>query len=126
MKNTLYSLIGAACLATGCATAHYEARDLNKVHPSRIEDANLRAKSPVLFNLSGESRNNLSYEETKTRDFQTVRNGRLSRRKHLSELNKTYCQYFKDNLSFYVVCQKREFEAYVKYLIKTVIIERGR
>jgi len=68
----------------------------------------------------------LSYYEIKDRVFKTVRLGKLAKRKHLSRKNKTYYQYFKDNLSFYVICQEGEFEDYIKYLIKTVIIEKGR
>ncbi len=68
----------------------------------------------------------LSYFETKDRAFKTVRLGKLAKRKHLSKKNKTYCQFFKDNLSFYVICHEKEFKEYVKCLIKTVIIEKGR
>lgn len=68
----------------------------------------------------------LDYYETKDRAFRTVKLGRLAKRKHLSRENKTYYQYFKDNLSFYVVCQEREFEDYINCLIRTVIIEEGR
>jgi len=68
----------------------------------------------------------LDYYETKDRAFKTVRLGKLAKRKHLSKKCKTYYQYFKDNLSFYVICQEKEFEDYIKYLIRTVIIEKGR
>ncbi len=68
----------------------------------------------------------LNYYETKDRAFKTARLGKLAKRKHLSKKNKTYCLYFKDNLSFYVICQEKEFEDYIKCLIKTVIIEQGR
>ncbi len=68
----------------------------------------------------------LNYFDTKERMFKTVRLGNLAGRKHLSRENKTYYQYFNDNLSFYVICQEIEFESYIKYLIRTVIIERGR
>ena len=68
----------------------------------------------------------LSYYETKERAFSTVRLGKLAKRKHLSKDYKTYNQYFKDNLSFYVICKERQFENYMKYMIKTVIIEEGR
>ena len=68
----------------------------------------------------------LDYYETKHRAFGTARLGKLSKRKHLSKRDKTYYHYFKDNLSFYVICQEKEFEDYIKCLIRTVIIERGR
>ena len=68
----------------------------------------------------------LNYNEAKDRAFETVRRGNLAKRKHLSKENKTYYSYFKDNLSFYVICQEKEFEEYIKILIKTVIIEEGR
>ncbi len=68
----------------------------------------------------------LDYYETKDRAFKTVRLGKLSKRKHLSKKNKTYYHYYQDNLSFYVICFEKEFDKYVKYLIRTVIIERGR
>lgn len=68
----------------------------------------------------------LNYYETKDRAFKTVKLGKLAKRKHLSRENKTYYQYFKDNLSFYVICQEREFEDYINCLIRTVIIEEGR
>ena len=67
----------------------------------------------------------LSYYETKDRAFRTVRLGKRAR-KHKSGKNKTYCCYFKGNLSFYVICQEKEFEDYTKCLIRTVIIEEGR
>jgi len=69
---------------------------------------------------------NLNYYETKERTFKTVKNKKLAKRKHLSKHNKTYYQYFKDNLSFYVVCKEKEFKDYTKILIKTIIIEKGR
>ncbi len=69
---------------------------------------------------------NLDYYETKNRAFKTVRLGRLAKIKHLSKKNKIYYNYFKDNLSFYVICQEKEFEKYTKCLIRTVIIEEGR
>ena len=68
----------------------------------------------------------LDYYETKSRAFETVRFGKLSIRKHLSKKNKTHYHYFKDNLSFYVICEEKEYEDYIKCLIKTVIIETGR
>lgn len=67
----------------------------------------------------------LDYYTTKERSFETVKLGKLAKRKHLSK-NKTYYSYFKDNLSFYVICKEKEFDKYVKILIKTVIIETGR
>ena len=68
----------------------------------------------------------LNYYETKEMVFKTVRNGKLAKRKHLSKNYKTYYHYFKENLSFYVICQVKEFEDYIKYIIRTVIIEWGR
>ena len=68
----------------------------------------------------------LNYYETKERAFKTVKSGKSPKRKHLSGKNKTYYLYFKDNLSFYVICQENEFKDYVKCLIRTVIIEEGR
>ena len=68
----------------------------------------------------------LDYYETKDRAYATVRKGNLAKRKHISKYNKTYYQYFKDNLSFYVICQEKEYEKYVKILIRTIIIEEGR
>ena len=72
------------------------------------------------------SEGGLDYYETKDRAFKTARLSKLAKRKHLSKKNKTYYHYFKDNLSFYVICQEREFEEYIKCLIRTVIIEQGR
>ena len=68
----------------------------------------------------------LGFEETKERAFNAVRNGNVSARKHRSRREKTYYCYFKDNLSFYVMCQEKEYDDYVKVLIKTIIIEEGR
>ena len=68
----------------------------------------------------------LDYYETKERAFRTVMTGKSAKRKHVSKKNKTYYCYFKDNLSFYVICQEKEFEKYIKCLIRTVIIEEGR
>ena len=70
-------------------------------------------------------RYNLDYYETKERAFDAVRKGRSSK-KHLSKNHKTYYKYYKDNLSFYVVCKEKEFEDYIRCVIKTVIIEKGR
>ena len=68
----------------------------------------------------------LDYYETKERAFTTVRLGKSPKRKHLSKKNKTHYFYFKDNLSFYVICREKECETYIKSLIRTVIIEKGR
>ncbi len=68
----------------------------------------------------------LDYSEAKERAFETVRRGNQAKWKHLSEKNTTYCSYFPDNLSFYVICEIREFEDCVRALIHTVIIEYGR
>ena len=68
----------------------------------------------------------LSYYECKERIFKTVRLGKLAKRKHLSKNNITYCNYFSDNLSFYVICYEKDFGKFIKIQIKTVIIEKGR
>ena len=68
----------------------------------------------------------LDYYDTKNRVFETAKLGKLSKRRHLSKKNKTYFRYFKDNLSFYVICREKKFGDYIKCLIRTVIIERGR
>ena len=68
----------------------------------------------------------LSYYECKDRAFKTVRLGKLAKRKHLSKRYVTYYNYFKDNLSFYVVCYEKDFDNFIKTLIKTVVIEEGR
>ena len=68
----------------------------------------------------------LDHYETKERAFRAVRIGNKSKRKHLSKRNLTYYHYFKDNLSFYVICKEKEFDDYIKVLIKTIIIEEGR
>jgi len=68
----------------------------------------------------------LNYYETKDRAFKTARLGKQAKRKHLSRKNKTYHHYFQDNLSFYVICEEKEFEEYTKCLVRTVIIEQGR
>lgn len=68
----------------------------------------------------------LDYYETRSRVFQTVREGHLSIRKHLSKIHKTYHKYFNDNISFYVVCKEKEYKDCIKCLIKTIIIEVGR
>lgn len=84
-------------------------------------------ESHALFRMLGRGMKfGLDYYETKERVFNTVRLGKLARWKHLSKTHKTYHQYFKDNLSFYIVCKERVFENYKKFLIKTVIIERGK
>ena len=68
----------------------------------------------------------LNYYECKDRAFKTVRLGNLAKRKHLSKNYIAYYNYFHDNLSFYVICDERDFDDFVKVLIKTVIIEKGR
>lgn len=72
------------------------------------------------------AKHGLSYYECKDRAFKTVRIGNSAKRKHLSKNYKTYYSYFKDNLSFYVICQERAYDKFIKVLIKTVIIEKGR
>ena len=68
----------------------------------------------------------LNLHETQQRAFQTVRAGKCSHHKHKSKYHTTYYSYSNDNLSFYVICKEKPCEDYVKVLIKTVIIERGR
>ncbi len=68
----------------------------------------------------------LDFHETKERAFQTVRLGSQAIKKHQSKQGPTYYHYFHDNLSFYVICKEKEFPTYIKTLIKTVIIEKGR
>ena len=68
----------------------------------------------------------LNYYECKDMAFKTVRLGSLAKKKHLSRNNVTYYNYFKDNLSFYVICQEKGFDEFIKVLIKSVIIEKGR
>jgi hypothetical protein len=72
------------------------------------------------------TRHGLNYYESKSRAFQTIKLGNLTAKKHKSRKGKTYYHYFKDNFSFYVMCQEKEYENYLKILIKTVIIEKGR
>ena len=68
----------------------------------------------------------LNYYECKDRAFKSVRLGNLAKRKHLSKNYITYYNYFQDNLSFYVICYEKEYNEFIKVLIKTVIIEKGR
>ncbi len=69
----------------------------------------------------------LGYEEARERTFSTVKNGKSARRKHLPKEmgDKTYYNYFNDNLAFYVVC-KEKINKVRMVKIKTVIIEEGR
>ncbi len=68
----------------------------------------------------------IDFYDIKQRAFETVRFGKLAKRKHLSKKYNTYYQYFNDNLSFYVICKKIEKQDHIKCFIKTVIIEQGR
>lgn len=68
----------------------------------------------------------LNYYECKDRIFKTVRIGNLAKRKHLSRNYVTYYNYFRDNLSFYVICYEKDYDKFIKVLIKTLIIEKGR
>ena len=68
----------------------------------------------------------LDYCECRERAFCAVKLGNFPKRKHLSKDNITSYQYFKDNLSFYVICQEKDCSTYIQVLIKTVIIEEGR
>ena len=68
----------------------------------------------------------LGHYECKDRAFKTVRLRNLAKRKHLSKNHATYYNYFKDNLSFYVICHEKEYGDFIKILIKTIIIEKGR
>ena len=72
------------------------------------------------------AKHGLDYYECKDRAFMTVRLRNLAKRKHLSKNYITYYNYFKDNLSFYVICQEKDCGEFIKVLIKTVIIEEGR
>lgn len=72
------------------------------------------------------TKHGIFYAEAKERAFIAVRLGKLAVRKHQSTTGKTYYHYFQDNLSFYVICQEKEFETYIKSVIRTVIIETGR
>ena len=69
---------------------------------------------------------NLTFEETEERILRTVSYGRLSKRKHLSKINKIYYHYFSDGLTFYVICKEQATSGLIIYKIKTVIIEYGR
>ena len=60
-------------------------------------------------------------EEAFIRTEETLFEGRLSKTKH-SKHNKVYYKYYQDNLSFFVVVQRRG----MFWIIKTVIIRRGR
>lgn len=78
-------------------------------------------KTHALFRLVERGQKfGLNYFEARERAFQTVRRGKISKRKHKSRL--TYYHYFPDNLSLYVICEK----VGNKILIKSVIIEKGR
>ncbi len=68
----------------------------------------------------------LNYIETNERIFSTVKRGGLAKRKHLSKTGKTYYHYFQDNVAFYVIGQEKEYQEYMKILIRTIIIEEGR
>ncbi|MBN1645358.1 hypothetical protein JW851_04985 [Candidatus Woesearchaeota archaeon] len=64
----------------------------------------------------------LEFRETKNRAYNTIKLGKLSKRKHFSKKHKTYYNYFNDNLSFYVIC--KEYKNQI--LIRTIIIEKGK
>ena len=72
------------------------------------------------------AKHGLNYYECKDRAFKTVRLGNLAKRKHLSKNYKTYYNYYKDNISIYVICCEKDYGDIIKVLIKTVIIENGR
>lgn len=93
------------------------------MHKKKIIDIEAHA---FLRALERGSKFGLDYYETRERMFNIIKLGKLAKRKHVSKRFKTYYNYFNDNLSFYVVCQEKEFENYIKYLIKTIIIEKGR
>lgn len=63
----------------------------------------------------------LDLEETKERIKLTVF-GRKQVAKHKSRNYKTYCRYFPDNFTFFVVCEETQYAIF----IKMVIIEHGR
>ena len=63
----------------------------------------------------------LSYFEAEYRVFDTVETGRISKR-HTAFKGKTYCKYYKDNMSFFVITKMQsDF-----LIVKTVIIQKGR
>jgi hypothetical protein len=63
----------------------------------------------------------LDLEDTQERVALTVIGGKIAR-KHKSRRYITYCRYFPDNLTFFVVSKKTKYAI----RIKTVIIEHGR
>jgi len=67
----------------------------------------------------------LGEHDLRERVLQTIRRGRVPHR-HRSRKHETYHQYFHDNISIYVICEEKEQREYIKCIIKTVIIERGR
>ncbi len=67
----------------------------------------------------------LYFEEAKTRAVETAKLQRVSCR-HKSKKHSTYCKYFNDGLTFYVICEEVSGKDCILLVIKTVIIKKGR
>lgn len=70
----------------------------------------------------------LSHIEARSRAIQAIRLGIQSKRRHIAwkQHHCTYRSYFKDGLSFYVICEEKRHNDFIECLVKTVIIEIGR
>lgn len=89
----------------------------------------IKFEAHALIRLTQRSaRYGLSHEEAKERVIETIKAGKKSQRKHKSRIRRrtAYYRYFSDNLSFYVICKENKFGMGKKYIVKTVIIEKGR
>lgn len=64
----------------------------------------------------------LDYFSARRKVIATIRNGKLSKRKHKSRRNITYYCYFNEGLSFYIICQEKPEIINVK----SIIIEKGK
>jgi len=50
----------------------------------------------------------------------------VTRKESIRRVKKSSLLTYYLHLSFFVVCKEKEYETYIKSLIKTVIIEQGR
>jgi len=66
----------------------------------------------------------LNYFETESRVKRVIQHA-VKSQKRISKYI-VYHRYFNDDLTFYVICKKREFQEIVHIRIITIIIRRGR
>ncbi|MFH1072847.1 MAG: hypothetical protein V1743_05450 [Nanoarchaeota archaeon] len=91
-----------------------------------MKKAVIRFDPHALYRLIERSRSfGVPEEESRQRVLLTIRTGNRSQ-KHRSKRHSTFYRYFEDNLSYFVICRRYKKNNQRLFIVKTVIIERGR